>query len=300
MLAAGTGALLLGLVWGGRQYPWTSGHVLIALAASVALLVMFALVERRAAEPILPFDVLRNPIVAGSVGCMALVGMAMFGTISYVPLFVQGVIGTSATSSGAVLTPLMLGAVGTSVLTGQLVSRTGRYRWNAILGPVVLTCGMLLLWRMNVSTTNGQAARNMVVAGIGIGSMMQVFVLSVQNAVPRSRIGSATALTQFARQMGATLGVTIMGVLVNHGLPAGVAAGGEGSAVHKLPPALRAGLAGAIKPAFLVASCLAALVWLIAVVFVKEQKLRRSLDEISAVDAAAGTPAAAAVESPAS
>jgi EmrB/QacA subfamily drug resistance transporter len=297
LLAAGTGALLLGLVWGGRQYPWTSGHVLLALGASVVLLAIFGLVERRAAEPILPFDVLRNPIVAGSVACMALVGMAMFGTISYVPLFVQGVIGTSATSSGAVLTPLMLGAVGTSVLTGQLVSRTGRYRWNAILGPVVLTCGMLLLWRMDVSTTNGQAARNMVIAGIGIGSMMQVFVLSVQNAVPRARIGSATALTQFSRQMGATLGVTIMGVLVNHGLPAGVAAGGEGTAVHRLPTALREGLAGAIKPAFLVASCLAAGVWVIAVVFVKEQKLRQSLDEMAAVDAAAGTPATAAVES---
>ena len=153
---------------------------------------------------------------------MALVGMVMFGTISYVPLFVQGVIGTSAASSGVVLTPLTLGAVVTSLLTGQLVSRTGRYRWNVVLGPIVLTIGMLLLWRMNASTTNGEAARNMVIAGIGIGSMMQVFVISVQNAVPRSKIGSATALTQFGRQMGATLGVTIMGVIVNHGLPPGV------------------------------------------------------------------------------
>ena len=93
---------------------------------------------------------------------MALVGMAMFGTISYVPLFVQGVIGTSATSSGVVLTPLMLGAVTTSILTGQLISRTGRYRWNVVLGPLVLTAGMLLLWQMDVTTTNGQAARNMV------------------------------------------------------------------------------------------------------------------------------------------
>ena len=297
VLAAGTGSLLLGLVWGGRQYGWGSGHVVLALAAAVVLLVVFGLVERRAPEPILPFDVLRNPIVAGSVACMALVGMAMFGTISYVPLFVQGVIGTSATSSGVVLTPMILGAVCTSILTGQLVSRTGRYRWNAVLGPVVLTGAMLLLWRMNVSTTNGEAARNMVIAGIGIGSMMQVFVLSVQNAVPRSRIGSATALTQFGRQMGATLGVTIMGVLVNHGLPRGVAAGGEGAQVHRLPPALRSGLADAIRPAFLVAACIAAAVWVIAVLFVKEQALRRSLDEVAAVDAAAGTPAGAALES---
>jgi EmrB/QacA subfamily drug resistance transporter len=298
ILAAGTGSLLLGLVWGGRQYGWGSGHVILALAAAAVLLVLFVLVERRAAEPILPFDVLRNPIVAGSVACMALVGMAMFGTISYVPLFVQGVIGTSATSSGVVLTPMILGAVCTSILTGQLVSRTGRYRWNAVLGPVVLTGAMLLLWRMNVSTTNGEAARNMVIAGIGIGSMMQVFVLSVQNAVPLSRIGSATALTQFGRQMGATLGVTVMGVLVNHGLPRGVAAGDKGAEVHRLPPALRSGLAGALHPAFLVAACIAAAAWVISVLFVKEQSLRRSLDEVAAVDAAAGTPAGAALESP--
>src|SRR5205085_6616572 len=131
----------------------------------------------------------------------------------------QGVIGTSATSSGVVLTPLMLGAVATSMLSGQWVSRTGRYRANAIVGPVVLGTGMLLLWRMNVATTNGQAARNMVVAGIGIGLMMQVFVLSVQNTVPVRSIGIATALTQFSRSIGSTLGVTLMGVIVNQGLP---------------------------------------------------------------------------------
>jgi EmrB/QacA subfamily drug resistance transporter len=289
LLAAGVGSLLMGLVWGGKDYPWTSGHVIGALALAALFLVAFAFVERRALEPILPFDILRNPIVAGSVACMALVGMAMFGTISYVPLFVQGVIGTSATSSGVVLTPLMLGAVTTSLLTGQLVSRTGRYRWNAVLGPVVLTIGMVLLWRMDVHTTNAQAARNMVIAGIGIGSMMQVFVLSVQNAVPRRHIGSATALTQFSRQMGATIGVTVMGAIVNHGLPSGLG-GSEGIGIHRLTPAARQSLADALRPAFLVAACVASVVWLIAAVWVKEQPLRRSLDEISVVEADAGAP----------
>src|SRR5207302_237906 len=126
------------------------GPAVGAFVAAATLLAAFAVVERQAPEPILPFEILRNPIVAGSVACMALVGMAMFGTITYVPLFVQGVIGTSATSSGVVLTPLMLGAVTTSLLTGQLVSHTGRYRWNAILGPSILTAGMVLLWRMTV------------------------------------------------------------------------------------------------------------------------------------------------------
>jgi EmrB/QacA subfamily drug resistance transporter len=289
LLAAGTASLLLGLVWAGRQYAWTSGHVIAALAAAVVVLAVFALAERRAREPILPFEVLRNPIVAGSVACMALVGMAMFGTISYVPLFVQGVIGTSATSSGVVLTPLMLGAVTTSFLAGQLVSRTGRYRWNVVLGPPVLAVGMGLLWRMNVHTTNGQAARNMVVAGIGIGSMMQVFVLSVQNAVQRARIGSATALTQFSRQMGSTIGVSVMGVIVNAGLPA-QAAKGEGIAIHRLPPGLRDSLAGALRPAFLAATCVALLVWAIAVLWVKEVPLRRSVESLAAAEASAGTP----------
>src|SRR6185436_5686334 len=201
------------------QYAWSSGHVVSALAAAVALLALFAVVERRAAEPILPFDVLRNPIVAGSVACMALVGMAMFGTISYVPLFVQGVIGTSATSSGVVLTPMILGAVVTSFISGQIVSRTGRYRPNTLIGPVVLGVGMLLLWRMNIHTTNAEAARNMVIAGIGLGMMMQIFVLSVQNSVPRAAMGTATALTQFSRSIGATLGVTLLGVIVNQNLP---------------------------------------------------------------------------------
>jgi len=294
-LAGGTAALLMALVWGGKSYPWTSAHVLGALSIAAALLLAFAFVERRAREPILPFQILRNPIVAGSIACMALVGMAMFGTISYVPLFVQGVIGTSATSSGVVLTPLMLGAVTTSLLTGQLVSRTGRYRWNAILGPVVLTIGMILLWRMDVDTTNAEAARNMVVAGIGIGSMMQVFVLSVQNAVARVHIGSATALTQFSRQMGATIGVTVMGSIINRGLPAGVG-GSEGIGLHRLPPAAREALADALHPAFAVAAAVSAVVCLIAVKYVKEQPLRRSLDEVAAVDAAAATPATVELE----
>ena len=183
-------------------------------------------------EPILPFDLLRQRDVAAGIASLALVGMAMFGTIAFVPLFVQGVIGTSATSSGVVLTPLMLGAVGMSILSGQWVSRTGHYRLNAIIGPIILGIGLYLLSRMDTSTTNGEAARNMVIAGIGLGLMMQVFVLVVQNSVPMRQMGSATALTQFSRQIGATIGVTLMGVIVNQGLPKGV--GGEGT---RRPPA---------------------------------------------------------------
>src|SRR5207247_9727096 len=155
--------------------PWGSVQVVGTLVAAVVLLAIFGLVERRVREPILPFDLLRNQTVASSVACMALVGAAMFGTISFVPLLVQGVIGTSATSSGVVLTPLLLGAVTTSFLSGQLVSRTGRYRPNTLVGPLILMAGPLLLWRMGGHPTSGDAARNMVVAGVGLGLAMQLF-----------------------------------------------------------------------------------------------------------------------------
>jgi hypothetical protein len=162
------------------------------------------------------------------------------------------------------------------------VSRSGRYRPNALVGPLILTAGMLLLWQMGVSTTNGEAARNMVIAGIGIGSMMQVFVISVQNAVRREQMGSATALTQFARSIGATLGVTVMGVIVNQGLPRSLQGRTDGVAVHRLPPNLRDDLARALHPAFLAAAGVSLLVWVIALVGVKEVPLRRSFEDSSA------------------
>ena len=277
VLAGGTATLLLGLVWGGRQYPWSSGHVLGAIATSAVLLALFGLIERRVREPILPFELLRNPTVSASVACMTLVGMAMFGTIAFVPLFVQGVIGTSATSSGVVLTPLMLGAVGMSMVSGQWVSRTGRYRPNAIVGPIFLGAGMLLLWRMGPGTTSGEAARNMVVAGIGLGLMMQVFILSVQNSVPVRSIGIATALTQFGRSIGAALGVTLMGAIVNQGLPP--AARRQGAALHRLPPRAREQLANALHPAFLSAAVVCAIVLVIVLVWVKEVPLREGFEE---------------------
>jgi MFS family permease len=290
LLGLSSTALLLGLVWGGRDYPWASPHVLGALGAAAVAFGSFLLYERRVPETILPFELLRNRVVVSSLVCMALVGMAMFGTISFVPLFVQGVIGTSATSSGVVLTPLLLGAVIASATSGQWVSRSGRTRPNAIVGSVVLTAGMVLLWRMGAATTNGQAARNMVVVGVGLGLMMQVFVLVVQNAVPRHSIGSATALTQFARSMGGTLGVTLMGVIVNQGLPS--RARTSGVTFHKLHGPLRITLAHAIRPAFFAGMIVSALVLPVVLTGIKDVRLRRAFEETGAerVAAAAGAP----------
>jgi EmrB/QacA subfamily drug resistance transporter len=295
VLALGTTALLLGLVWGGKEYPWASPQVLGALAASIVLLTVFGLIERRVREPILPFDLLRNQTVASSVACMFLVGAAMFGTISFVPLFVQGVIGTSATSSGVVLTPLLLGAVTTSFLAGQIVSRTGRYRPNTLIGPIVLGIGELLLWRMDVNSTNAEAARNMVLAGIGLGMMMQIFVLSIQNSVARSAMGSATALSQFSRSIGATLGVTLMGVIVNQRLPSGASL--DNATLHRLPPAGREVLAHAITPAFLLAAILCVLVFVISLLWVREAPLRSGFDDVTPPVGDEASPQQAAVRS---
>ena len=276
LLAGGTSTLLLGLVWG-RDHGWGSLRVLGSLAAAAVLLAVFAYVERRAPEPILPFDLLKRRTVAAGTAAIGLSAMAMVGTIAFVPLFVQGVIGTSATASGVVLTPFMLGAVTASAISGQWISHSGRYRPNALAGPVVLGTGLLLLSRMNTGTTNAEAAAYMVVAGVGLGLMMQVFVVAVQNVVPLRAMGSATALTQFSRSIGATLGVTLMGVIINHGLPAGVDI--ESRSVRRLPPNLREALAGAMQPAFLAAAGLCAVVLLIVYLGLREVPLRKGLEE---------------------
>ena len=285
LLAAGTGSFLLGLVWS-RDHGWGSSLVLGVIALAVALLAAFAFVERRAPEPILPFDLFRHPTVATGVVCTGLAAMAFVGTIAYVPLFVQGVIGTSATASGVVLTPFMVAAVATSALSGQWITRSGRYRPNALFGPVVLAFGLLLLSRMDTSTSDAQAAIYMAVTGIGLGLMMQVFVIAVQNVVPFRAIGSATALTQFARSIGATLGVTLMGVVINHGLPSGTAV--EEASVRRLPPNLREALAEAMQPAFLSAAVLAAAIFVIVLLGLREVPLREGFEE----DAAAAVPEA--------
>jgi EmrB/QacA subfamily drug resistance transporter len=276
LLAGGTGSLLLALVWS-RDHGWGSTRVLAAFAVAALLLAAFAFVERRAPEPILPFDLLRHPTVATGVVCTGLAAMAFVGTIAYVPLFVQGVIGTSATASGVVLTPFMLAAVATSALSGQWISKTGRYRPNALIGPVVLGIGLFLLSRMDTTTSDAQAAIYMAVTGIGLGLMMQVFVVAVQNVVPFRAIGSATALTQFSRSIGATLGVTLMGVIINHGLPSGSAV--EEASVRQLPPNLRDALAEAMQPAFLSAAALAVLIFMIVLFGLREVPLRDDFEE---------------------
>jgi EmrB/QacA subfamily drug resistance transporter len=202
--------LLLALTWV-TDYGWTSLRVSSLLGFALIMLVAFLLCEQRAAEPFVPLSLFREPIIAVSSIAVFMLGLGMFGVIIYVPLFMQGVMGISATRSGSLLTPLLLGAVVGSMATGQLVSRTGRYRWLAIAGVTMATIGMFLMALMNQDTTNFQIIRNMVIAGLGLGIMQPIYTLVVQNMAPASQRGAATASTQFFRSIGSTVGVAIFG-----------------------------------------------------------------------------------------
>jgi EmrB/QacA subfamily drug resistance transporter len=277
VLGAGTASLLLALVWGGHDYAWASAQVVGAFAFAAALLTGFALVERRVRETILPFEILRGRTAAIGTLALWLIGMTMLGTVVYVPLFVQGVLGKSATSSGVIVVPFMLSAVVASILSGQFVSRTGRYKAVAVLGLAVLVAGLLLVWRMDEATGGGEVARNAVVAGVGLGLAMQVLVVAVQNAVPLVTMGSATALIHFSRSIGGTLGVTLMGVIIARDLPRGVQV--RGPVPDALSPGLQHAFAVALQPAFLFAAGVCAAALVVVAIGLREERLRRSFEE---------------------
>jgi MFS family permease len=215
-LVAGFVPLLLAFSWAGTQYPWGSWQIIGLFAFSVVMLVIFFLIEMRAAEPIISPQLFKNSIFTTSTISMFLVSAGMFGAILYLPLFVQGVLGDSATNSGIVLTPLMLGFMFSSIVGGQLLSRTGRYKILAMIGFTIAAIGMFLLSRMTPSTTQGEVVRNMIITGLGIGVMMSLFTIVVQNAFPYRQLGEVTASLTFFRSIGSTVGVAVMGTIMTN------------------------------------------------------------------------------------
>ncbi|GAC1454730.1 MAG: MDR family MFS transporter [Ktedonobacterales bacterium] len=211
--AAATTCLLLGLTWGGQDYPWSSPQVIGTLVAAGALYLAFAFVERHAVEPILPLDMFRNQVfAAGSVLALG-VGAALFAVIFYLPLFIQGVLGQSATNSGAAITPLTVTMAIGAVAGGFTVARVGRYQWLAILGSIVLVGGIYLLAQMGVHTNILTVTRNMIVVGVGLGMLQPVLTLAVQNAIPRTRLGVGTGAVTYLRSLGSTLGLAVIGAV---------------------------------------------------------------------------------------
>ena len=215
--AAATVCLLLGLTWGGVTYPWNSKHVIGILAAAVILFVAFFVIERRfAVEPILPLDLFKNKVFAAGALLSLTVGMALFAVVIYLPLFIQAVLGQTATNSGAVITPLTLTlAIGAAVV-GQVIFKLGRYQIISIIGGFVLAIGVFLLIQMGPNVALGTVTINMIVVGIGLGMVQPVLTLAVQNAIPRTRLGVGTSAVTYLRTMGQTLGTAIIGAVVTN------------------------------------------------------------------------------------
>jgi EmrB/QacA subfamily drug resistance transporter len=205
--------LLLALTWA-TQYGWGSVRVESLLALATAMLGAFLYVESRSAEPMLPLELFRHPVVSICSVCVFVLGMGMFGVIIYLPLFMQGVLGVSATQSGNLLTPLMMGAVLGSFASGQLVSRTGKYKSVAMIGSVIVATGMIVFARMDGSTTRSYVAFGMIVAGLGMGLLQPVYTVAVQNVAPRHQMGAATSSTIFFRSIGSTVGVAAFGSMM--------------------------------------------------------------------------------------
>ncbi|WP_327390993.1 MFS transporter [Streptomyces microflavus] len=251
LLAVASTCLVLVTSLGGTEYAWSSRTILGLAAGAVVTTLLFVAVEHRAAEPIIPLRLFRDSVfnVTGLVG--AVVGVALFGAASYLPTYLQMVDGASATESGLLMLPMMLGIVGGSIASGQLITRTGRYRIYPIVGSAVSVVGMWLLSGLEVGTSRLEYSLWQAVLGTGIGLVMSVLVLAVQNSVRPADLGTATSANNYFRQIGGSVGAAIFGTLfagrlsdaLGIRLPTGVELPAPESItpqiVHAMEPALR-------------------------------------------------------------
>jgi EmrB/QacA subfamily drug resistance transporter len=219
LFAAGVSSILLGIVEAGRAGAWSRIDVVALLALGGLVLVAFVAVERRAAEPIVPLRLFKIRMIVAAVVTRLLAGMAMFGALSFVPLYLQSVTGATATGAGLVLTPFVLGWVVTSVLSARLVLRVG-YRSVVLAGMAGLTGAFLLFTRWSATLTPGSAMVDVLLAGVGMGLVVVPMLIAVQSAVARTDLGAATALTQFFMSIGGALGLSVMGAVMSQRLHA--------------------------------------------------------------------------------
>ena len=305
--------LLLAISFGGNQYAWNSWQILSLFAAAAVMLLAFIVIELRAAEPIISPRLFKNSIFSVSMLTTFLLSAGMFGAILYLPYFVQDVLGQSATNSGVVLTPMMLGFMFSSLVGGQILSRTGKYKVLALGGFAVASVGMYLLSRMNIATSNAELVRNMIITGLGIGVMMSLFTIVVQNAFPFRMLGEVTATLSFFRSMGGTIGLAALGAVMTNAftnnlqssMPAalkpyisvnsltnvGQSANGGSSAamqakfaqfgpqgavlLHQLETAVKTSFSSAVTEIFLIGTGMMILAF-VATLFLKEIPLRKS------------------------
>ncbi|MER6346820.1 MFS transporter [Streptomyces sp. NPDC001595] len=255
LLAAASTCLVLLTSWGGTEYAWDSRVILALGAGALAATVCFLVAERFAAEPLIPLRLFRDSVfnVTGLVGLV--IGVALFGAASYLPTFLQMVDGASATESGLLMLPMMAGIVGASIVSGQLISHTGRYKVYPVLGSLLSAVGMWLLSRLETDTPRLHYSLWMAVLGAGIGLVMPVLILAVQNSVRPADLGTATSANNYFRQIGGSVGAAVFGTLfaarlddsLRDHLPARTGTGLPDpesltpELVHALPPELRDG-----------------------------------------------------------
>ncbi|MGW2396156.1 DHA2 family efflux MFS transporter permease subunit [Kitasatospora sp. NPDC001664] len=213
LVALGASGLVLGLEWGGNEYAWGSPVIIGLFAGSVLLLVAFVVVELRAEEPMLPMHLFRNSVFTVCSILSFIVGFAMLGAMTYLPTYLQFVDGVSATMSGVRTLPMVAGLLGTSMLSGVVVSRTGRYRIFPILGTGVMAVGLWMMSTMGPGTGVWLESLYMLVLGLGIGLAMQVLTIAVQNTVPYHELGTATSGVTFFRTLGSSFGTAVFGTL---------------------------------------------------------------------------------------
>ena len=290
------GGILLGVIatsvilvatWGGTEYSWASAPVLVLIALAVGSLVAFIAVERRAAEPMLPLHLFQNRNFSLTMVLTFFVGLSLFGAMTFLPLYQQTVQGASPTVSGLLLTPLMVGSAITSIVAGQAVTRTGRYKMFPIIGGAVMTIGMFMLSRLGVSTTRLETSLDYVVLGLGMGFLMQMVSLIAQNSVELRDMGVASSARMFFQQMGGSLGVAAFGAVFASRLNSAMAAAGgqfhvsggslDPATVTSLPAAVRdqvyVAISHAVQSVFVWVVPASVLIFVIAL-FIKEVPLR--------------------------
>ncbi len=289
LLAVGLSGIILLTSLGGNTYDWASPEIVLMGVVGVGCLVGLSFVERRAAEPILPPMLFRNRVFIVTSAVAMVVGFALFGALTYLPLFQQIVRGLSPTASGLQLLPVMGGLLVSSIISGQIITRTGRYKVWPIAGTAIATLGMWLLSSLDETTSSGVAALHMLVLGLGLGMVMQVLVLAVQNAVPYEMLGVATSGSTLFRSIGGSLGTAVLGAIFSGRLTAELAGAGgaakvgglDPSAIGRLPkPVLDAYISAftdALQVVFLVATVVVAFAFALSW-FIEERPLRKTVE----------------------
>lgn len=317
ILMSGTSALVLATIWGGNQYEWTSPQIIGLLVFSVVATLVFIPVENRAAEPVMPMYLFKNRNFLLTLGASLALGVAMFGAVEYIPTYLQMALGVSATVAGLLMIPMMGVMLVVSIVTGRLVSKTGRYKGYVTSGTAIVALGLFLLSTVTIDTPTWLFCVYLGVMGAGLGMSMQFLTLIVQNAFAVSVVGTATAANNFFRQVGATVGASLVGglftsrltSLISERMPQQALQSSGGHASSSLTPELVASLPepvhgiivnaynDALIPLFLYLVPLG-LVSTLLLLFIREDALATTLETEPAVDVARAATGAIPVITP--